>query len=123
MNQTQPDLRVVDDPVPGLPGDEAGARVVREELRLFVTVQRALAAATNAGAGISHRETDDARLLELLPPKKRDTFLKTLASLAASADAPAAPAKKAKAAGTKAAKASAGKKKAKKAKKQAKVAA
>ena len=65
----------------------------------------------------------DARLLELLPPKKRDTFLKTLASLAASADAPAAPAKKAKAAGTKAAKASAGKKKAKKAKKQAKVAA
>ena len=64
----------------------------------------------------------DERLLELLPPKKRETFLKTLASLAASADATEAPAKQVKAPKAKAAKASAGKKKAKKAKKQAKAA-
>ncbi|MFI4936156.1 MAG: MarR family winged helix-turn-helix transcriptional regulator [Caulobacterales bacterium] len=79
----------------------------------------------------------DAKLLGLLPTKKRDTFLKTLASLAAAADASEAPAKPARAkapkakarkaaAHTKAAKAKpakakpakpAGKKKAKKAKK------
>jgi DNA-binding MarR family transcriptional regulator len=70
----------------------------------------------------------DARLLELLPPKKRDTFLKTLATLAAAADAggsPAAKTPKAKPAKAKAtkAKAAAPKKKAKKAKKQPKAAA
>jgi DNA-binding MarR family transcriptional regulator len=73
----------------------------------------------------------DARLLSLLPTKKRETFLKTLTTLAASADggapAPAVKAPKAKAA--KAAKpkaekaAAAPKKKAKKAKKQPKAAA
>lgn len=77
----------------------------------------------------------DTRLLELLPPKKRDSFLKTLATLAAAADAGGAPAPKpakAKAAKPKAkaakaaapkAKATAAKKKAKKAKKQPKAAA
>jgi DNA-binding MarR family transcriptional regulator len=75
----------------------------------------------------------DQRLLELLPAKKRESFLKTLATLAAAADgtatpAPAkAPASKAekppKAVKTKADKASAPKKKGKKAKKQPKEAA
>jgi DNA-binding MarR family transcriptional regulator len=74
----------------------------------------------------------DARLLSLLPAKKRETFLKTLTTLAASADGGAAPAavKAPKAAKTpkadkpKAAKAAAApKKKAKKAKKQPKAAA
>ncbi len=72
----------------------------------------------------------DARLLNLLPAKKRETFLKTLATLAASADgapAPAVKAPKAKAAKAdkpKAAKAAAApKKKAKKAKKQPKAGA
>lgn len=70
----------------------------------------------------------DARLLDLLPTKKRETFLKTLATLAAAADAgggaPAAKAPKSKADKPKAAKAAASKsKKAKKAKKQPKAAA
>jgi MarR family transcriptional regulator, temperature-dependent positive regulator of motility len=72
----------------------------------------------------------DARLLNLLPTKKRETFLKTLATLAASADGAPAPAVKApktkapKADKPKAAKAAAApKKKAKKAKKQPKAAA
>jgi DNA-binding MarR family transcriptional regulator len=76
----------------------------------------------------------DARLLDLLPPKKRETFLKTLTSLASAADAGGAPAvkpPKAKAAKSAAAKpkakaakaAAAPKKKAKKAKKQPKAAA
>src|SRR5690348_3679085 len=38
----------------------------------------------------------DARLLDLLPPKKRDSFLKTLATLAAAADATSGPAKQPK---------------------------
>src|SRR5580658_6653986 len=67
----------------------------------------------------------DARLLSLLPAKKRETFLKTLTTLAASADGGAAPApakapkaKAAKAAKPKAAKAAAApKEKAKKTKK------
>jgi MarR family transcriptional regulator, temperature-dependent positive regulator of motility len=71
----------------------------------------------------------DARLLELLPPKKRESFLKTLSTLAAAADPPARMARptteKAKAP-KKATKAKAvtagGKKKAKKARKQAKAA-
>ena len=72
----------------------------------------------------------DTRLLELLPPKKRDSFLKTLATLAAAADAGGAPvAKPPKAKAAKATKADAPKlkagttrKKAKKAKKQPKAA-
>jgi DNA-binding MarR family transcriptional regulator len=71
----------------------------------------------------------DERLLDLLPPKKRESFLKTLATLAATADATAPPpkAEKVKAEETpkppKPAKAAATKKKGKKAKKQPKVAA
>ena len=74
----------------------------------------------------------DARLLDLLPPKKRDSFVKTLATLAAAADASDGPVKaapkakaktsKAKAAKTKPAKAAGAKKKAKKGKKQVKAA-
>jgi DNA-binding MarR family transcriptional regulator len=79
----------------------------------------------------------DARLLDLLPPKKRESFVKTLTTLAAAADGPvkaAAPrASKVKAASPKApkvkaekarpAKAASVKKKGKKAKKQPKAAA
>jgi DNA-binding MarR family transcriptional regulator len=80
-------------------------------------------------------QKSDARLLDILPPKKRESFLKTLTTLATAADAGGAPlvkAPKAKAAKPKAAKAaktaaaakaSAPKKKAKKAKKQPKAAA
>jgi DNA-binding MarR family transcriptional regulator len=69
----------------------------------------------------------DARLLELLPPKKRESFLKTLAALAAAADAPVRAAKprtlKRKESKTLAkAKAAPAKKKAKKARKQARAA-
>jgi DNA-binding MarR family transcriptional regulator len=67
----------------------------------------------------------DAKLLDLLPAKKRETFLKTLATLAAAADAggaPAAKAPKAKADKPKT-KAAPKSKKAKKAKKQPKAAA
>ncbi len=70
----------------------------------------------------------DARLLDLLPAKKREAFLKTLTTLAAAADAgggaPAAKAPKpAKAAKAAKPKAKAAAKKAKKAKKQPKAAA
>jgi len=74
----------------------------------------------------------DERLLDLLPPKKRESFVKTLTTLAAAADATAAPAKpaaapKAEKLKTKPAKAAAPKstpkKKGKKSKKQAKAAA
>jgi len=73
----------------------------------------------------------DERLLDLLPPKKRESFLKTLSALAAAADAGIAPVKAAKATkekapkvkAAKAAKPAAPKKKAKKAKKQPKAAA
>ena len=52
--------------VPGLEEDEAGARIVREELRLLRTVKEALAAATRADAtNAEGRTLDDARLLEL----------------------------------------------------------
>lgn len=46
-------------------------------------------AALDAGAGAA--ADADERLLALLSPKKRETFLKTLASLAAAADEPAKP--------------------------------
>lgn len=73
----------------------------------------------------------DERLLDLLPPKKRETFVKTLTTLATAADATAAPAKAAEGKASKgktpkaakAPKAAASKKKSKKAKKQPKVAA
>jgi DNA-binding MarR family transcriptional regulator len=73
----------------------------------------------------------DARLLDLLPPKKRESFVKTLTTLATAADAPvggaakaaAARTPKAKAAKTKPPKAASAKKKGKKAKKQPKAAA
>lgn len=73
----------------------------------------------------------DARLLDLLPSKKRETFLKTLATLAAAADAGAGPmtkppkakSAKPKAKAAKATPKVAAKKKAKKAKKQPKAAA
>jgi len=72
----------------------------------------------------------DERLLDLLPPKKRESFVKTLTTLASAADATAAPAKagepKAKVKTpkpAKPAKAVASKKKSKKAKKQPKAAA
>lgn len=72
-------------------------------------------------------QKSDARLLDILPPKKRESFLKTLATLAAAADGPPAvkaPKTKAEKPKTaKAAKAAAPKKKAKKAKKQPKAAA
>ena len=72
-------------------------------------------------------QKSDARLLDLLPPKKRDSFLKTLTTLAAAADAGGAPsARPAKSKAEKAAKPkskAAPKKKAKKAKKQPKAAA
>ena len=73
----------------------------------------------------------DQRVLELLPPKKRESFVKTLSTLAAAADVTAAPAKaaepKARKVKTpksaKAPKAASAKKKNKKAKKQPKAAA
>jgi DNA-binding MarR family transcriptional regulator len=81
------------------------------------------AALTEGGKPAAH---SDERLLELLPPKKRESFLKTLATLAAAADgAPvkAAKAPKEKPPKTKPAKAAGVKKKTKKAKKQPKAAA
>ena len=63
----------------------------------------------------------DERLLELLPSKKRESFLKTLATLAATADG--VPAKPPKEKPPKAEKPASAKKKTKKAKKQPKVAA
>ncbi len=72
----------------------------------------------------------DARLLDLLPQKKRESFLKTLATLAAAADAassqpkaPASSAKVAKPEKPKASKTPSAKKKGKKSKKQPKEAA
>jgi DNA-binding MarR family transcriptional regulator len=73
--------------------------------------------------------SSDLRLLELLPPKKRESFVKTLTTLAAAADASSGPAKavaeapKVKPPKLKPAKAEAPKKKGKKAKKQPKAAA
>ena len=50
--------------VPGLEDDEAGARIVAEELKLLTTVHRALEAAA-AIAATKRNHSDDARLLEL----------------------------------------------------------
>jgi DNA helicase-2/ATP-dependent DNA helicase PcrA len=53
-------------PIPGLEDDEEGAQLVREELRLLATVQRALLHATSEGAAAAQgRAGDDQRLLEL----------------------------------------------------------
>jgi DNA helicase-2/ATP-dependent DNA helicase PcrA len=54
-------------PLLGLADDEAGAAVVREELRLLSVVELALEAAAGRGAagGAEARGRDDARLLEL----------------------------------------------------------
>ncbi len=53
-------------PVPGLEDDEDGARIVRDELRLFRTVSSALdAAERRSHAEGADRSSDDARLLEL----------------------------------------------------------
>jgi MarR family transcriptional regulator, temperature-dependent positive regulator of motility len=81
------------------------------------------AALAEGGKPAAH---SDERLLELLPPKKRESFLKTLATLAAAADGTpvkAAKAPKEKPPKTKPAKAAGVKKKTKKAKKQPKAAA
>ncbi len=54
------------EPIPGLESDEEGTLIVREELRLLGTVQRALEHARKHQAGAQEgREQDDARLLEL----------------------------------------------------------
>lgn len=61
-----PDLHSPDLPIPGLEGDDVGARVVREELRLYSTVRLALEAANKPDTTASEaRLSDDARLLEL----------------------------------------------------------
>jgi DNA helicase-2/ATP-dependent DNA helicase PcrA len=54
------------DPVAGLEGDDSGAALVREELRLLAVVRGALEDATvGAGKDSGHQGRDDARLLEL----------------------------------------------------------
>jgi len=81
-------------------------------------------ALTEGGKPAAH---SDERLLDLLPPKKRESFLKTLSTLAAAADAggtaKAAEPKPEKVKTPKPAKSQAAKKKGKKSKKQPKVAA
>jgi DNA helicase-2/ATP-dependent DNA helicase PcrA len=53
-------------PIPGLEDDDEGARIVREELRLFRTVSAALDAADRRAQSEEGRlASDDARLLEL----------------------------------------------------------
>ncbi|MEO8925850.1 MAG: MarR family winged helix-turn-helix transcriptional regulator [Caulobacteraceae bacterium] len=83
------------------------------------TVRLSPAGRAALGVGAAPSAAADARLLALLAPKKRDTFLKTLAALAAAADHPGdAKAKPAKTPKVKAAKpAKPAKKKKKKAKK------
>ena len=52
--------------VPGLEQDEEGSRIVREELKLLSTVQRALEhASAERPLAVEGREQDDARMLEL----------------------------------------------------------
>lgn len=51
--------------VPGLEDDEEGSRVVREELRLLATVQRAIDAVRKGEGGRAADTGDDARLLEI----------------------------------------------------------
>ncbi|HEY2515119.1 MAG TPA: DNA helicase UvrD, partial [Polyangiaceae bacterium] len=54
------------EPVPGLENDDEASRIVREELRLLATVQKALEHARAHRAGVDEgRGLDDARLLEL----------------------------------------------------------
>ncbi len=52
-------------PVPGLEGDEEGARIVQEELKLLQTVERALEHARSEAQKRGKPTEDDARLLEL----------------------------------------------------------
>jgi DNA-binding MarR family transcriptional regulator len=52
------------------------------------TVRLSPAGRAALAAGVTPAAAADARLLGLLSPKKRETFLKTLAALAAAADAP-----------------------------------
>ena len=60
------DPHAPDPTIPGLEEDDDGARVVREELRLFSTVKHALEAANKPDTSASQaRLSDDARLLEL----------------------------------------------------------
>ena len=92
------------------------------------TVRVSEAGKTALAEGGKPAARSDARLLDLLPAKKRDSFVKTLTTLAAAADATGGPAKsaapaKAEKSKTKTAKAASPKKKGKKAKKQAKAAA
>ena len=66
MSAGNPNEAATVEPIPGLEGDDEGARVVHEELRLLRVVQRALASAVGADtAAAMGRLTDDARLLEL----------------------------------------------------------
>jgi DNA helicase-2/ATP-dependent DNA helicase PcrA len=51
--------------VPGLEGDDEGVRIVREELKLLQTVERALEHARKEAAARGKPTEDDARLLEL----------------------------------------------------------
>ena len=51
--------------VPGLEADEEGARIIREELKLLHTVERALEHARKEAAQRGKPTEDDARLLEL----------------------------------------------------------
>lgn len=60
------------------------------------TVRLSPAGRVALGQGAAPAATADARLLGLLAPKKREAFVKALASLAAAADSPARPAKAAK---------------------------
>lgn len=64
MQATPAAMNTSADTLPGLENDEAGARIVREELKLLNTVKTALAAARKK-AEEPEEPTDDARLLEL----------------------------------------------------------
>src|SRR5580700_1783666 len=57
------------------------------------TVRLSAAGKSALADGGKPASSADVRLLDLLPPKKRDSFLKTLATLAAAADAGGAPEK------------------------------
>jgi len=56
------------------------------------TVRLSAAGRTALGQGAAPAASADTRLLDLLPPKRRDAFVKSLTTLAAAADTPAKPA-------------------------------